>query len=82
MTKSSGRSYNNLGKKGTFNKGMFDFTREIDSFRSSAGNTMQSGSGVSDIRFVMTYGFGFITLMFLGFLSGFCLGYYALEWDF
>lgn len=61
---------------------MFDFRREVESFRSSASHTMDSGSGVSDIRFVLTYGFGFITLMFLGFLSGFCLGYYALEWDF
>ena len=29
----------------------------------------------------MVYGFGFITMMFLGFLSGFCIGKVVLEWD-
>ena len=30
----------------------------------------------------MTFGFGFITVMFLGFVSGFMLGRKVLEWDF
>jgi len=30
-------------------------------------------------RFMMMYGFGFITLMFLGFLSGYMLGFYILR---
>ena len=30
----------------------------------------------------MTFGFGFITVMFLGFVSGFLLGRKVLEWDF
>ena len=40
MTRPGGRSYSHLGKKGTLNKGMFDFTREIDSFRASTANSM------------------------------------------
>ena len=61
--------------------GMFDFRSEFDSFKQSAKSSAQSGEGINDIRFVLTYGIGFITLMFLGFLSGFCLGFYGLEWD-
>jgi hypothetical protein len=30
---------------------------------------------------MMAFGFGFITLMFLGFLSGFCLGKFILGWS-
>ena len=29
----------------------------------------------------MTFGFGFITMMFLGFVSGYFLGTRILEWD-
>ena len=29
----------------------------------------------------MAFGFGFITLMFLGFVLGYMLGKYILEWD-
>ena len=30
---------------------------------------------------MLTYGFGFISMMFLGFLSGYFLGIYGFEWD-
>ena len=30
---------------------------------------------------MLTYGFGFISMMFLGFLSGYFLGIYGLEWS-
>ena len=70
------------GKSSGINKGMFDFTNEFNSFRASAGSSMQSGEGINDIRFVLTYGVGFVTLLFLGFLSGYCLGRYGFEWDF
>jgi len=29
----------------------------------------------------MSFGLGFITVLFLGFLTGFSLGIYILEWD-
>ena len=32
-----------------------------------------------EFRFMLTYGIGFITLMFLGFLSGFMVGYHLLK---
>ena len=35
---------------------------------------------MADFRFMMAFGFGFISLMFLGFLSGYCLGKYILGW--
>ena len=62
--------------------GMFDLTAEIDAFKQQASDATKSGEGLSDIRFIMTYGFGFITMLFMGFLSGFSLGFYALEWNF
>ena len=40
----------------------------------------QAGT-TSDIRFVLAYGVGFITLTFLGFLSGFMVGRYFLRYD-
>jgi hypothetical protein len=33
-----------------------------------------------DVRFFMAFGIGFITMTFLGFLTGFLLGRYILEW--
>ena len=81
MTQPYSNSSRSFGKSGV-NKGMFDFTSEINSFRASAGSSLESGSGINDIRFVLTYGVGFVTLLFLGFLSGFCLGRYGFEWDF
>ena len=30
---------------------------------------------------MMSFGFGFITVMFLGFLTGFMAGVYVLQWD-
>lgn len=34
-----------------------------------------------DFRFALAFGMGGISLLFLGFLSGYCLGKYVLEWD-
>lgn len=36
---------------------------------------------MADFRFMMAFGVGFITVMFLGFLTGFCIGRYILEWN-
>jgi hypothetical protein len=36
---------------------------------------------MADFRFMMAFGFGFITVMFLGFLTGFCLGKFLLGWN-
>lgn len=33
------------------------------------------------MRFVLTYGVGFITLMFLGFLSGYMFGFHIMGYD-
>ena len=33
-----------------------------------------------DVRFFMAFGIGFITMTFLGFMTGFLLGRYILEW--
>ena len=35
----------------------------------------------AETKFVISFGFGFITVMFLGFLTGFMAGFYVLEWD-
>jgi hypothetical protein len=35
---------------------------------------------MADFRFMMAFGFGFISLMFLGFLMGYCLGKFILGW--
>lgn len=44
---------------------------------------MKSQEGTTgDIRFVMTYGIGFITLTFLGFLSGYMIGVYFFKFNF
>lgn len=32
-----------------------------------------------EANFVMAFGFGFITLTFMGFLTGFCMGKFVLE---
>jgi hypothetical protein len=32
-----------------------------------------------EYNFVMAFGFGFITLTFMGFLTGYCLGKYVME---
>ena len=34
-----------------------------------------------ETHFTMTFGFGFITMMFLGFVSGYFLGTRILEWE-
>ena len=36
---------------------------------------------MADFRFMLAFGFGFITVMFLGFLTGFCLGKFLLGWN-
>lgn len=36
---------------------------------------------IADFRFMMAFGFGFITVMFLGFLTGYCIGKFLLEWN-
>jgi hypothetical protein len=36
---------------------------------------------MADFRFMMAFGFGFITVMFMGFLTGFCLGKFILGWN-
>ena len=33
-----------------------------------------------DFKFIMAFGFGFISLTLMGFVSGFVLGKYALNW--
>jgi len=33
-----------------------------------------------DFKFVMAFGFGFISLTLMGFVSGFVLGRFALDW--
>ena len=35
----------------------------------------------ADLRFMMAFGIGFISVMFLGFLTGFCIGKFVLAWD-
>jgi hypothetical protein len=34
---------------------------------------------IEDFRFMMAFGFGFISVMFMGFLTGFCIGKFVLE---
>lgn len=34
-----------------------------------------------EFKFVLAYGFGFVSMMFLGFLSGYFLGIYGLMWN-
>ena len=41
----------------------------------------QSQEQKNELRFVLTYGFGFITMMFLGFFSGYVLGKWGLRWS-
>ena len=36
---------------------------------------------MADFRFMMAFGFGFITIMFMGFLTGFCIGKFILGWS-
>jgi uncharacterized membrane protein len=42
---------------------------------------MMKREEMADFKFLMAFGIGFITIMFLGFLSGFCLGKFVLNWD-
>jgi len=55
--------------------GVSGFVNDVKSF---AGKTQDEKN---EFKFVLTYGFGFISMMFLGFLSGYFLGVYGLEWD-
>ena len=54
-------------------------TENIAGFRNNAD--MYARIERAEARFVFTFGFGFISLMFLGFLSGFFLGRKILQWD-
>lgn len=36
---------------------------------------------MADFRFMMAFGFGFISIMFLGFLTGYFIGKVILSWD-
>ena len=59
-------------------KSGFSFQNEIQSFRDS----MKKNEGTTnDVRFVLTYGIGFITLTFLGFLSGYMIGVFYFRYD-
>ena len=58
-------------------KSYMGFAKEINAFKSQ--NATQEDK--SDLRFTLVYGFGFITMMFLGFLSGFAIGKVILQWD-
>ena len=59
-------------------KSGFSFQKEMKSFRES----IQKNEGTtSDARFVLTYGIGFITLTFLGFLSGYMIGLWYFRYD-
>ena len=50
--------------------GIGSLRRELDAFRGSSA----SAEGQKEFKFVLTYGFGFISVMFLGFLSGYMAG--------
>lgn len=53
--------------------GIKGMTKEMKQFSS------QSAEEKNELRFVLTYGFGFITMMFLGFFSGYVLGKYGMR---
>ena len=59
-------------------KGAFSISNEIKSFRDSI---KKNEGTTSDARFVLTYGIGFITLTFLGFLSGYFVGQFFFGYD-
>lgn len=52
----------------------YSLRNEISSYRTSS-DQMKEGN------FVLLYGVGFITMMFLGFFSGYVLGRYAFRWS-
>lgn len=52
-------------------------TEDIAGF--SNKRTYNSMKDKEEYNFVMAFGFGFITLTFMGFLTGFCLGKFILE---
>lgn len=60
--------------------------REYDkSVSSIAGfdnkSSLKKREEMADFRFMMAFGVGFITIMFLGFLTGFCIGKFVLAWE-
>ena len=70
--KQSRQEYEQItSKMASENSGLF--SKELSYFKKQ-GVELQE-----DFKFVLTYGFGFISLMFLGFLSGYMLGKYALR---
>ena len=52
-------------------KTMFGFHNDVQA--------MTVGEQTKELRFVLTYGFGFISMMFLGFFSGYVLGFYGFQ---
>ena len=47
----------------------------------AATKSGDKGDFKTDIRFILTYGVGFISLLFLGFISGFAFGNIILGWS-
>ena len=54
-------------------------TENIKGFRNN--NDMIGRIERAEARFIFTFGYGFITVMFLGFISGYMLGRAVLGWD-
>lgn len=50
------------------------------SLRNELSNFKTSTDQMKEDKFVLLYGVGFITMMFLGFFSGYVLGRYAFRW--
>lgn len=63
--------------------GAFDFSGELNAFKESVAASAKSGADgdiKTDVRFLLTYGVGFITMLFLGFATGFAVGSVFLGW--
>ena len=56
-------------------KGGIGFINDVKNFNKADSKEQR------EFKFVLAYGFGFITMMFLGFLSGYFLGIYGFMWD-
>ena len=56
-------------------KGAKGFVNDLKNFNKADSKEQR------EFKFVLAYGFGFISMMFLGFLSGYFLGIYGLMWD-
>lgn len=78
-TKIARREYDKIisGSTDEDKKGYYGFGKEIHAFKSAKATQEEK----SEFRFTMVYGFGFITMMFLGFLSGYFIGSIVLGLD-